>query len=327
MDTFNDGTGIGCTDYKGTDCVATAKKRGVTQDKISELLLVCPFACGYCGKDTIVKECQDDSCQCKDTANYELVGNSFRLTCSAKTASACIHNVHRLGLTDDEVRKYFTNCAYSCEVCSPCAKILGVGDGICDPGNNNDKCFRYVGRDQTPSPRFDGGDCCNSGTDFSKLSDNFLRYGTCTQNSVLTPFLKKTCKCLTAPKAGEKDRRKDCAGGFGKWGGCSVTCEIGTEKRVFKVISPAQAGGQPCLHKDGYEDTRTCGRASDKCPSTTTTTTTTTTTAAPTSPIPTTLVIGNSGTGNNNQASGAATATATATAMMMAIACLTLLIV
>merc|ERR1712165_352830 len=160
----------------------------------------------------------------------------------------------------------------------------------------------------------------------SKLSDNFLRYGTCTKENSLTPFLKNTCKCLTAPKAaGEKDRRKDCAGGFGKWGGCSVTCLIGTEKRVFKVISPAQAGGQPCLHKDGYEDTRTCGRATDKCPSTTTTTTTTTTTAAPTSPIPTTLVIGNGRTGNNEVSDTAATATATA--MMMAIACLALLIV
>merc|ERR1712150_383990 len=107
-------------------------------------------------------------------------------------------------------------------------------------------------------------------------------------------------------------------------GNCSVTCETGIQKRVFKVISPAKSGGQACLHRDGDEGTRPCGRTSDTCPTTTTiitTTTTTTTTAAPTAAMQTTLI--DPGAGDNEVSDGAATATATA--MMMTIACLTLL--
>merc|ERR1712150_237437 len=95
----------------------------------------------------------------------------------------------------------------------------------------------------------------------------------------------------------------------------------GIQKRVFKVISPAKSGGQACLHRDGDEDTRPCGRTSDTCPTTTTIITTTTTTAAPTAAMQTTLI--DPGAGDNEVSDGAATATATA--MMMTIACLILL--
>lgn len=226
-----------------------------------------------------MKECKDSSCECKDTENWEL-STQFgqKLKCEQLSIGSCIYQATVASLTDKEVREYMTNCAASCQICSPCSNVGGVADGFCDPGNNNDKCYR-VEKDGTKSARYDGGDCCNQDEDpfFDVGSANSLRYSVCAKST--SSYDKQFCKCLAPSPA----RTKDCAGGFGEFGECSVKCEAyGVRKRKFVVLHPAQAGGRPCQFKDGETQQERCGRPSKKCPSTTTASTTTTTTKSTT---------------------------------------------
>jgi len=222
-----------------------------------------------------VKECKDNSCQCKDTAGWQLTTGGATLTCARqKSTIGCIFEAMNRRLSDKQIRDYFTNCASSCRICTPCGNVVGIGDGFCDPGNNNDKCYRIVNKEGDESPRYDGGDCCNKDLTpfFESFGDNSLRYKACVKSGTL--FDKQFCKCLAPATA----RKNDCVGAFGAYGDCSVTCGVGVRKREFVVLSPAKAGGHPCEFKSGYIQEDTCGLASRKCPTTTTATTTTTTT-------------------------------------------------
>lgn len=287
LDTFEDGTGRngevgkGCSFYQGKDCWAVSKSRGLNYNQRRILLQSCRNACGFCGKDTIVKQCTDTSCECKDTNNFQMktpLGQT--LTCNQHSIGACIFHATQYLSSDKQIREYMTNCAASCEICSPCSNVGGVGDGICDPGNNNDKCYK-IERDGSKSAGYDSGDCCNQDAEpfFDEGSANSLRYLSCAKMTSSTD--KQLCKCLD-PNA-PNSRTKDCAGGFGDFGECSVTCgAYGVRKRTFVVLHPAQAGGRPCEFKDGEIQQERCGRPSKKCPSTTTASTTTTTTKSTT---------------------------------------------
>lgn len=283
-DTFEDGTGSGargkgCSFYKGKDCVAEAQRRGVAFDQIRQLLNQCKHACGFCGKNTIVKTCKDNSCKCKDTPNWQLTTlEGQKLECTQKSSGACISRALALSLSDKQIREYLTNCASSCETCSPCGNVAGVGDNFCDPGNNHDKCNK-VKRDGTLTPAYDGGDCCNKVTNpfFMDFGENSMRYEPCVKSGTL--YDKNYCKCLAPGK-----RTKDCVGGFGDYGPCSVTCEaVGVRIRTFVVLTPAQAGGRECEYRAGEIQKESCGRVSLKCPTTTSTTTPSTASTATTS--------------------------------------------
>lgn len=305
VDTFDDGTGQNCAFYKGKDCLALARQRGISRKKREELLSECKFACGFCGQNSIVEQCADDSCSCKNTKDWSMTINGIdQLTCATHTSAlGCINEVIGNGMSDSQIRTYFQNCAASCQVCRPCATILKVGDGFCDPGNNNDKCYRVLEQGKR-TPTYDGGDCCNVDKTpfFEERGDNAMRYATCVANG--GAYVNKMCKCLysTTPA-----RTKDCVGAFeSKYTKCSVTCGVGVVRLLFRVLQPAQNGGKACQHPDGYALTSPCGRESNECPTTTAIPTTTlpptrfsTRTTKPTIK-PTTNAAGNSGSGNGN---------------------------
>merc|ERR1712025_12993 len=222
----------------------------------------------------IVKECTDTSRECKDTENFEMTAPFGKtLRCDKLSIGSCIFDATTSGLSDKQIRQYMTNCAASCQICSPCSNVGGVGDGLCDPGNNNAKCYK-VEKDGEKSARYDGGDCCNQDTDpfFDEYGANSMRYLGCAKSTSSKD--KQLCKCVDP-----NSRTKDCAGGFGDFGECSVTCgAYGVRKRKFVVLHPAKSGGRQCEFKDGEVQEERCGRPGKKCPSTTTAPTTTTTT-------------------------------------------------
>lgn len=288
LDTFDDGTGINgargkrCNFYKGKDCLAVAEERGLSNDNKRILLRSCRHACGFCGENTIVKECRDDSCQCKDTTNWQLtLDNGQKITCGRQsTFSGCTALALANNMRDAQVREYLTNCAASCQVCSPCADVNTLSDGFCDPGNNNEKCFTIL-RSGRKSAGFDGGDCCNTNASPFFKGDNSMRYLACARSN--TAYDKQFCKCL-APTAA---RKNDCVGQFGKFGECSATCGTGVKTKTFIVLSPAKEGGHACEFEAGHTVQKPCVAEMETCPPPSTTaaaatTTTTTTTAATT---------------------------------------------
>lgn len=282
LDTYDDGTGTNgargqrCEFYKGKDCIALAKTRGLDDQRKAILLSSCRHACGFCGAGTIVKECEDDSCQCQDRANWQLtLSSGKKITCQQKTFGGCFSVAMTEKLSDAQVREYFTNCAASCRVCSPCANLDRVGDQICDPGNNNDKCFAVL-RTGKKSATFDGGDCCNKDESPFFDGDNSERYLQCTRSN--TAYDKQFCKCLSPQTA----RTNDCVGSFGKFGECSAKCgtTTGVKKKKFIVLSTAKADGHACQFNAGHTVEQSCTAEMKPCPTTTATTPTTTTTTA-----------------------------------------------